>query len=111
MQTLRGNTMKQYPEPHTSPWFEYLMLNSPIQAYHTMGIISACNGDTNICSVCGDKPTKDVIERNMDFSPQIAEYPFRLCDDCIEIRKEHFNATFREPEPGEITNHRKGRYA
>jgi hypothetical protein len=68
--------------PHTSQWFEALMLRNTQQALHTMRIIELSNGDLEVCSICGDKPVHDYIALGMKEQPNT----IRLCDDCLQLQ-------------------------
>jgi hypothetical protein len=103
--------MKTYPRPHSSAWFEHmLVLNTPL-AIHAGHIIAAVanhigkagkDGAERCCGACGDMPDdleiKDVIVTNQ----HLEQWPARLCVECIEIQKQQFDLVFRNPHPGEI---------
>src|SRR5262249_42922453 len=66
--------------PHTSEWFEDLMLRDVQQAMHTGAIIQAA-GREDVCSICGDDPAKDYNARS-----GAGFVTLRLCADCLMIR-------------------------
>ncbi len=69
-------------QPHSSEWFEHLLLTNTQQAMHTGAIIAAA-GREDICSICGDEPAPP--HRLAD-----GEWTMRLCDDCVGIRRMMF---------------------
>lgn len=70
--------------PHTPEWFVALKASNPSQAITTKQILAAA-GESDVCSICGDKPAKDYKVANAQFSPTIGA-TIRLCDDCRRIR-------------------------
>jgi hypothetical protein len=71
--------------PHTQEWFEALGLWNPAQAAYTRAVIEA-TGNSNVCSICADDPAKD-YKLDEGYSPPAGVDTFRLCDDCLRIRR------------------------
>jgi hypothetical protein len=80
--------MTEHLRPHTSAWFEQLMLRDTQQAIHTGQIIAAA-GREDVCSICGDTPARD-YQLASDASVTI-----RLCTDCREIRSTNYGEEFQ----------------
>ncbi|EEF63329.1 hypothetical protein [Pedosphaera parvula] len=78
--------MPLYPKPHTKEWFAALARFNPQQAAHTKAVIEAA-GSTEVCSVCGETPTRDyqVVGQELE---KDAVATTRLCGDCFDIRGE-----------------------
>lgn len=71
--------------PHTDEWFAALEVWNPTQAAMTrMAIASA--GNPYVCSVCGDDPARD-YRLEETYRPPGGVDTLRLCDDCLETRK------------------------
>lgn len=84
--------MSNYLKPHSKEWFEALEKQNSTQAEQTKQIISLANSE-DVCSICGDDKVKDYkLESSQATSGMIIT--LRLCDDCLNIRKnsrgEHF---------------------
>lgn len=95
--------MKTYPPPHTSQWFEALMLRDTRKALHTMAVIVAADGNEEICGVCGDHPAFDY---RLTGPKGWKGFPLRLCPDCREIRTQQMGekiSALPEPLPDEGT--------
>jgi len=72
--------------PHTREWFDALEIWNPPQAMMTRAAIAAA-GKPDVCSICGDDPALDYrLEKN--HRPPGGVDTFRLCDDCLKIRRE-----------------------
>lgn len=73
----------KYIRPHSSEWFEKLLLESPEQAAQTARLIELA-GREDICSICGD-------EESADYQPvDEAKLPLRLCKSCLRMQRERF---------------------
>ena len=77
--------MPHYLKPHTKEWFAALKKVNPQQAAQTEQIIGLA-GSSAVCSVCGDKESRDYQILKMKFDRDVVA-TIRLCDDCREIRK------------------------
>jgi hypothetical protein len=76
--------MPAYPKPHSIEWFRDLAKSDPRQAAHTRQIIERA-GREDVCSVCGDDPSKDYkIVKPQPHADAVAT--LRLCNDCLDIR-------------------------
>lgn len=58
----------------------------PVKAAQTKFVVDDA-GHADVCSVCGDHPARDYrLEKR--FRPAGGPDTLRLCDDCLEIRKD-----------------------
>jgi hypothetical protein len=71
--------------PHTPEWFASMEVWDPVKAVQTRYVISDAGRD-DVCSVCGDDPAADYRLEKM-FRPPGGPDTLRLCEDCVEIRK------------------------
>jgi hypothetical protein len=72
--------------PHTPEWFAALEVWDPIQAATTRAAIEAA-GHSDVCSICGDISANDYRAEEGARPPSGVD-TLRLCDDCLEIRRE-----------------------
>ncbi|MBB5064913.1 hypothetical protein HDF15_003275 [Granulicella mallensis] len=71
--------------PHTPEWFEALQVWDPPQAAMVQAVIvRTCSLD--VCSICGDSPASDHY-LPQPFRPAGGVDTFRLCKDCVRIRR------------------------
>ena len=82
-------------EPHTSEWFEAMMMANGQQAHHTMAIVAKAKGKKEVCSICGDEPAP-VYEVVSPTPPDGTVATIRLDDDCMAIRKANFGERFKK---------------
>jgi len=78
----------QWPDPHTSAWFEQTLQHNPMAAFITGSIIHHA-GRTDVCSVCGDTPAP--IYDALDAPYQ----SLRLCADCLGIREADYDERYQ----------------
>jgi hypothetical protein len=71
--------------PHTAEWFASMEVWDPVKAVQTRYVINDA-GRGDICSICGDDPATDYRLEKM-FRPPGGPDTLRLCEDCVEIRK------------------------
>ena len=71
--------------PHTMEWFSALEQWDPDKAAHTRYVLANAKDD-NVCSICGDDPAHDYRIDNMHNLKEAVD-TFRLCDDCVGIRR------------------------
>jgi uncharacterized protein YycO len=73
------------PVPHSPEWFAALEQFNPMQAAQTRLVIRLA-GTPDVCSVCGDAPSKDYRLVGHKLS-ESAVKTLRLCDDCWGLRR------------------------
>lgn len=71
--------------PHSPEWFSAMDQWDPVKAAVTRFVLKDAGRD-DVCSVCGDEPAADYrLEKAL--RPAGGPDTLRLCDDCVEIRK------------------------
>lgn len=71
--------------PHSPEWFSAMEQWDPVKAAVTRFIVNDAGRD-DVCSICGDDPASDYrLEKTL--RPAGGPDTLRLCDDCLEIRK------------------------
>lgn len=66
--------------PHTSLWFDYMLIYHSQQAMHTLAVLAACDGNLSVCGVCGDENNvHDYLFANEGLA-------MRWCVDCWNIQ-------------------------
>jgi hypothetical protein len=86
-----------YLVPHTPEWFKALKALNPAQAAITKQLIDLA-GQVDVCSGCGDFPTRDYKVVGVSFRPGV-DATIRLCDDCREIRSATQEESFEPLQP------------
>lgn len=72
-------------QPHSPEWFAAMDQWDPVKAAVTRAVIDEADRE-DVCSICGDDPAADYrLERAS--RPAGGPDTLRLCDDCVEIRK------------------------
>jgi hypothetical protein len=71
--------------PHSSEWFLSMEHWDPVKAAVTRFVVTDAGRD-DVCSICGDEPASD-YRLEKAFRPPAGPDTLRLCDDCVEIRK------------------------
>jgi hypothetical protein len=74
--------------PHSGEWFEALKKQNPHQAAVTRTIIELA-GQTDVCSICGDRPSKVYRLIGSELLVQPVN-TFRLCSECWQIRRQQY---------------------
>jgi hypothetical protein len=72
--------------PHSSEWFEILLEIDAEKSVHTGNIIGAAKSK-DVCSICGDSPSREMICVRVPPPDVPLPLKFRLCDDCFNIRR------------------------
>jgi hypothetical protein len=72
-------------QPHSPEWFSAMDNWDPVKAAVTRFVIDQ-EGRDDVCSICGDIPASD-YRREKAFRPAGGPDTLRLCEDCLEIRK------------------------
>jgi hypothetical protein len=76
---------EQFLRPHTPEWFAALDVWNPPQAAMTRIVVESA-GNLGVCSICGDEPAKD-YRLEEECRPAGGVDTLRLCNDCLEIRR------------------------
>jgi hypothetical protein len=72
--------------PHSPEWFAAMEVWDPVRAVQTRYVVDDA-GREDVCSVCGDDPAADYRLERL-FRPAGGPDTLRLCEDCVEIRKD-----------------------
>ena len=83
-------------KPHTPKWFANLTKKGDAQSL----MLAQCaqlhidknRGKHEVCSICGDTPSKEM---------KLKELTMRLCEDCQVIRTLHYQEVFLQISPEE----------
>jgi hypothetical protein len=71
--------------PHTSAWFEDMLIRSPITAHQSM-MMCGLAGTNDACGACGTFAA-DIEEGVRDWIDVARKITFRLCQDCMDIQQ------------------------
>lgn len=80
--------------PHSADWFDALESVNPQQAEMSRQVVTA-SGSSDVCSVCGDRPTKDYKVVGVKLGDG-TDATIRLCNDCRNIRSQMHGESFSE---------------
>lgn len=92
--------MPVYLIPNTPEWLSAVEKFNPKQAAATRELLKL-SGRADVCSICGDRPATDF--KRVDFNlPAQAFGTLRLCDDCLQIRRNVYGEVYERFENSDL---------